>query len=224
MNLIGGQPTGAVYTIPRLTVSLTLPLSSSSLRVSADSRDVAAVSRPKARWDMKRSETSSASVCMTVGITTFMYMLPSYDRIEASARKAGNNYIQFSQVFLSPSHAQRLQVTRQQMQYVASLCLLLIAFVMLPKRASREKCDKANTHMHEVKNPTERWNMVEYLLYFLKMECTCRNMYSPTVWLQLQIGRKCAHMLLSVQKIKSSCSFLQSLATPTHGCQLVSLL
>lgn len=90
---------GTVYTIPRLTVSLTLPLSSSSLSVSADSRDVAAVSRPNARWDMKRSETSSASVCMTVGITTFMYMLPSYDRIEASAKK------QQTTIFTFRSHA-----------------------------------------------------------------------------------------------------------------------
>lgn len=87
LELEGGKPTGAVYTIPKLTVSLTLPLSSSSLSVSADSRDVAAMSRPNARWDMKRRETSSASVCMTVGITTFMYMLPSYDRIDASAKE-----------------------------------------------------------------------------------------------------------------------------------------
>lgn len=73
------------YTIPRLTVNLTLPLSSSSRSVSADSRDVAAIRRPNARWDMKRSDTSSASVCMTLGMTTFMYMLPSKDRMEASA-------------------------------------------------------------------------------------------------------------------------------------------
>lgn len=76
---------GTAYTIPRLTVSLTRPLSSSSLSVSADSREVAAMRRPNARWDMKRSDTSSASVCMTLGITTFMYMLPSKDRMEASA-------------------------------------------------------------------------------------------------------------------------------------------
>lgn len=83
----GGEPTGAAYTIPKLTVSLILPLSSSSLSVSADSRDVAAMSRPNARWDMKRRDASSASVWKTVGITTFMYMLPSYDRMDASARK-----------------------------------------------------------------------------------------------------------------------------------------
>lgn len=89
MNLRGGggKPTGTVYTIPRLTVSLTLPLSNSSLSVSADSRDVAAMSRPNALWDIKRRETSSASVCMTLGITTFMYMLPSKDRIEASVKR-----------------------------------------------------------------------------------------------------------------------------------------
>lgn len=40
--------------------------------------------RPYARWERKRRETSSASVCMMVGITTFMYMLPSQERMDAS--------------------------------------------------------------------------------------------------------------------------------------------
>ncbi|TNN32096.1 hypothetical protein EYF80_057745 [Liparis tanakae] len=74
----------ALHTIPRLTVSLTRPPSSSSRSVSAESRDVAAIRRPKARWDEKRSDTSSASVCTAAGITTFMYMLPSNDRTDAS--------------------------------------------------------------------------------------------------------------------------------------------
>lgn len=91
----GGRPTATVHTIPRLTVSLTLPLSSSSRNVSADSRDVAAMSRPKARWDMKRRETSSASVCMTFGITTFMYMLPSKDRIDASVRRRDRHVFKY---------------------------------------------------------------------------------------------------------------------------------
>lgn len=65
------------YTIPRLTVSLTRPPSNSSLSVSAESREVVAMRRPYARWERNRMDTSSASVCMMVGITTFMYMLPS---------------------------------------------------------------------------------------------------------------------------------------------------
>lgn len=86
----------AANTIPRLTVSLTRPLSISSRRVSAESRDVAAMSRPKARWDMKRRDTSSASVCMMFGITTFMYMLPSNERIDDSvgAKKKGEKRVQ----------------------------------------------------------------------------------------------------------------------------------
>lgn len=63
--------------LPRLTVSLTRPPSSSSRRVSADSLEVVAMSRPYARWDMKRSATSSASVCMVTGMMIFRYMLPS---------------------------------------------------------------------------------------------------------------------------------------------------
>lgn len=63
--------------LPRFTVSLTRPPSSSSRSVSADSLEVVAMSRPYARWDMKRKATSSASVCMVTGTMIFRYMLPS---------------------------------------------------------------------------------------------------------------------------------------------------
>ena len=63
--------------LPRFTVSLMRPPSNSSRRVSADSLEVVAIRRPYARWDMKRSDTSSASVCMVTGMMILRYMLPS---------------------------------------------------------------------------------------------------------------------------------------------------
>lgn len=63
--------------LPRFTVSLMRPPSSSSRRVSADSLEVVAISRPYALWDIKRSDTSSASVCMVTGMMILRYMLPS---------------------------------------------------------------------------------------------------------------------------------------------------
>ena len=63
--------------LPRLTVSLTRPPSSSRRSVSADSLEVVATRRPYARWDMKRRARSSASVCMVPGMMIFRYMLPS---------------------------------------------------------------------------------------------------------------------------------------------------
>lgn len=115
------------------------------------------MSRPNARWDMKRRETSSASVCMTFGITTFMYMLPSNDRTDDSAGRRKKktrkvNFLSYNNSRVS-GNAGKEKPSYQAIYICRMLHLLLTAWIMLAKlsneiKESLCKGEQNRTHWH----------------------------------------------------------------------------